>query len=68
MYYFFTVIFNVGIPFFQVFEGYGQTETTAGATLQLMGDPTIGKKSTISYHTSPYFTIPYLTLPFTIPY
>ena len=25
-----------------VFEGYGQTETTAGATLQLMGDPTIG--------------------------
>ncbi|CAB4036999.1 long-chain-fatty-acid-- ligase 5, partial [Paramuricea clavata] len=25
-----------------VFEGYGQTETTAGATIQLMGDPTIG--------------------------
>lgn len=25
-----------------IFEGYGQTETTAAATLQLMGDPTIG--------------------------
>ena len=30
--------------FYQVFEGYGQTETTAAATLQMIGDQTYGEK------------------------
>ena len=37
------MVFMYFIPkSFQVLEGYGQTETTAAATLQLMGDPNIG--------------------------
>ena len=29
----------------QVFEGYGQTETTVGSSLQLIGDQTYGRAS-----------------------
>ena len=30
----------------QVIEGYGQTETTAAATLQMIGDHTYGERKT----------------------
>ena len=35
---------NPFVFFRQVFEGYGQTETTAAATLQMIGDQTYGEK------------------------
>ena len=39
-----TLLNPFGCFFYQVFEGYGQTETTAAATLQMIGDQTYGEK------------------------
>lgn len=38
------MLLNPFVFFRQVFEGYGQTETTAAATLQMIGDQTYGEK------------------------
>ena len=39
-------IYTVYLTLFsnQVLEGYGQTETTAAATIQMIGDQTYGEK------------------------
>jgi len=39
-----STLLNPFVFFRQVFEGYGQTETTAAATLQMIGDQTYGEK------------------------
>ena len=42
-------IYTVYLTLFsnQVLEGYGQTETTAAATIQMIGDQTYGEKNKI---------------------
>lgn len=39
-----SLLLNPFALFRQVFEGYGQTETTAAATLQMIGDQTYGEE------------------------